>query len=228
MRSRRAKAAALAKKKCEADNGTGSGPFCNMLISGAGEAMSKESPKEITGLLLAWGGGDRAALDQLIPLVYDELHRAARRQMRRESADNTIQATALVNEVYMRLVEVNNVSWQDRAHFFAISARLMRQILVDLARRRNQLKRGGQARQVSLHEATMLASESRTDLAALDDALKRLETLDSRQSQIVELRFFGGLTEEEIGEVLGVSPRTVRSDWSMAKVWLLRELSRKA
>jgi RNA polymerase sigma factor (TIGR02999 family) len=104
----------------------------------------------------------------------------------------------------------------------------MRQILVDLARRRNQLKRGGQARQVSLHEATMLASESRTDLAALDDALKRLETLDSRQSQIVELRFFGGLTEEEIGEVLGVSPRTVRSDWSMAKVWLLRELSRKA
>jgi RNA polymerase sigma factor (TIGR02999 family) len=190
--------------------------------------MSRESPKEITGLLQAWGGGDRAALDELIPLVYDELHRAARRQMRRESADNTIQATALVNEVYMRLVEVNNVSWQDRAHFFAISARLMRQILVDLARRRNQLKRGGQARQVSLHEATMLASESRTDLAALDDALKRLETLDSRQSQIVELRFFGGLTEEEIGEVLGVSPRTVRSDWSMAKVWLLRELSRKA
>jgi RNA polymerase sigma factor (TIGR02999 family) len=228
MRSRRAKAAALAKKKFGADNGVGSGPFRNMLICGAGVAMSKESPKEITGLLQAWGGGDRAALDELIPLVYDELHRAARRQMRRESADNTIQATALVNEVYMRLVEVNNVSWQDRAHFFAISARLMRQILVDLARRRNQLKRGGQARQVSLHEATMLASESRTDLAALDDALKRLETLDSRQSQIVELRFFGGLTEEEIGEVLGVSPRTVRSDWSMAKVWLLRELSRKA
>jgi RNA polymerase sigma factor (TIGR02999 family) len=199
-----------------------------MLICGAGEAMSRGSPKEITGLLQAWGDGDRSALDELIPLVYEELHRAARRQMRRENPDNTIQATALVNEVYMRLVEVKNVSWQDRAHFFAISARLMRQILVDLARRRNQLKRGGQARQVSLHEATMLASESRTDLAALDDALKTLESLDSRQSQIVELRFFGGLTEEEIAEVLGISPRTVRSDWSMAKVWLLRELSRKA
>ncbi|MEW6209796.1 MAG: sigma-70 family RNA polymerase sigma factor [Acidobacteriota bacterium] len=188
--------------------------------------MTKPSTNDVTQLLLAWNSGDEAALDQLMPLVYDELRRAAKRYMRRERADHTLQTTALVNEVYMRLIDADKVRWQNRAHFFAISAQLMRRILVDFARRRRGLKRGGEAEQVSLDEALMVADQ-RVDLVALDDALKSLAALAPRQSQVVELRFFGGLSEEEIAEALKVSPRTVRNDWSMARVWLLRELSKK-
>ncbi len=189
--------------------------------------MTTPSAKEITELLRAWNGGDAAALDQLMPLVYHELHRAAKRYIRHERPDHTLQATALVNEVYLRLIDAQNVRWQDRAHFFAIAAQLMRRILVDFARRRRQLKRGGDAPEVSLDQALIIAKEPSADLVALDDALTTLAKLDERQSRVVELRFFGGLTEEEIAEVLGVSPRTVRSDWQMAKVWLLRELSER-
>ena len=188
--------------------------------------MTSPSTKQITQLLLAWNGGDQAALDRLVPLVYGELRRAARRYMRRERLGHTLQTTALVNEVYLRLIDAQGVRWQNRAHFFAIAAQLMRQILVDFARRRRQLKRGGEAQQVSLDEALMISQEPGEDLVALDDALKALATLSPRQSQVVELRYFGGLTETEIAEVLKVSERTVRNDWNMAKVWLLRELGR--
>jgi RNA polymerase sigma factor (TIGR02999 family) len=189
--------------------------------------MTSQHPKDVTQLLLAWNGGDRAALDRLIPLVYEELRRAARRYMRRERTGHTLQTTALVNEVYMRLIDAENVRWQDRAHFFAISAQLMRRVLVDSARRRQQLKRGGALQQVTLDEALMIASDRDLDLVALDEALNALASLDQRQSQVVEMRFFGGLTEDEIAEVLGVSPRTVRNDWTVAKAWLLRELSNR-
>lgn len=184
-------------------------------------------PKEITQLLLAWRNGDDAALEQLIPLVYDELYRVARRYMNREQADHTLQATALVNEVYLRLIDAQNVEWQNRVHFFGISARLMRQILVDFARQRQQQKRGGEIQQVSLDEALTVSHQPNSDLVALDDALNELAKLNQRQCQVVEMRFFGGLSEEEIAEVLHISPRTVRNDWSFAKVWLLRQLNRR-
>jgi RNA polymerase sigma factor (TIGR02999 family) len=188
--------------------------------------MAAQFPEDVTQLLLAWNRGDRGALDQLIPLVYDELRRAAKRYMRRERTGHTLQTTALVNEVYMRLIDAESVRWQDRAHFFAIAAQLMRRVLVEFARRRQQQKRGGDLQQVTLDEALMVADNRSLDLVALDDALNALASLDQRQSQVVEMRFFGGLSEDEIAEVLGVSPRTVRNDWSMAKAWLLRELSR--
>lgn len=188
--------------------------------------MTPPTQQEVTELLLAWHSGDKAALDQLVPLVYDQLHAAAHRYLNRERAGHVLQTTALVNEVYLRLVDAQRVPWQNRAHFFAISAQLMRQILVDFARRRQKLKRGGQAHQVSFDEALTIVPERSADLVALDDALRALEQLSPRQSKIVELRFFGGLTEEETAEVLGISPRTVRGDWSLAKVWLLREMSR--
>jgi RNA polymerase sigma factor (TIGR02999 family) len=187
--------------------------------------MTEPSPKEITQLLLAWSHGEQAALDQLIPLVHDELHRMAKRYMGRERPGHTMQTTALVDEAYLRLVDSSRVRWQNRAHFFAIAAQLMRRILVDFARSRHNLKRGGRAEQVSLDEALVISPERGADIVALDDALKALAALDARQSQVVELRFFGGLSINETAEVLKVSEGTVRRDWSVAKAWLYRELS---
>jgi len=188
--------------------------------------MSAQSPEEVTQLLLAWNGGDTAALGKLMPLVYDELRKAAKRYLRREAAGHSLQTAALVNEVYLRLIDVKNVRWQDRAHFFAISARLMRRVLVEFARRRRQFKRGGEARQISIEEALAFGQEQSADIVALDDALTELARLNPRQSQVVELRFFGGLTEDEIAVALKVSPRTVRNDWRLARAWLYRELNK--
>jgi RNA polymerase sigma factor (TIGR02999 family) len=182
-------------------------------------------PQEVTQLLLAWSEGDKGALEQLVPLVYKELHRLARHYLRRERADHTLQTTALVNEAYLRLIDANKVEWQNRAHFFAISARLMRQILVDFARERAYQKRGGGIRQVSLDEALMVGEQPNEDMVALDLALKALAEIDERKSQVVELRFFGGLSIEEAAEVLKVSPQTIRRDWRLAKSWLRRRLS---
>ena len=187
--------------------------------------MTEPSPKEITQLLLAWSHGQQSALDQLTPLVYDELHRIAKRYMGGERAGRTMQTTALVNEAYLRLVDSSQVHWQNRAHFFAIAAQLMRRILVDFARSRHNLKRGGEAKQVSLDEALVISPERGADMVALDEALQALAALDPRQSQVVELRFFGGLSINETAEVLKVSEGTVRRDWSLAKAWLHRELS---
>jgi RNA polymerase sigma factor (TIGR02999 family) len=180
---------------------------------------------EVTQLLKAWGQGDDGALGRLIPLVQNELHRLARRYMSRERPDHTLQTTALVNEVYLRLVDMPQMSWQDRAHFFAISARMMRRILTDFARSRNYQKRGGTALHVSFDEALAVSQEQDAEIVAIDDALSQLAALDSRKSQVVELRFFGGLSEVEIAEVLKVSPETVRRDWRFAKSWLHRVLS---
>ena len=184
------------------------------------------SPHEITQLLRAWSSGDEAALQRLTPLVYEELHRIARRYMRREGQGHILQTTALVNEAYLRLVDWKNVEWQNRAHFFAVSAQIMRRILVDFARNRHYLKRGGGALQVSLAEAVSVSSEQGRDLVALDEALNSLATVDQRKSQVVEMRFFGGLTVAETAEVLKVSAETVMRDWKFAKHWLMRELSR--
>jgi len=179
---------------------------------------------QVSGLLLAWSDGDRDALDKLTPIVYDELHRLARRYMRRERTGHSLQTTALVNEAYMRLVDYKSMKWQNRAHFFAVSAQLMRRILVEHARRRN-LKRGGGVQHVSLEETAIVDGERDTDLMALDDAMITLARLDPRKVQVVELRFFGGLSVEETAEVLKVSPVTVMRDWSTAKAWLYRELT---
>ena len=176
-------------------------------------------------MLLAWGAGDRKALDELMPIVYAELRRLARSYMRNQPADHTLQTTALVNEAYLRLIDSSRVNWQNRTHFFAISAQLMRRVLVDFARQRNSLKRGGEVQKVELDEALVVASEPKTDLVALDDALKILAKMNPRQSEVVELRYFGGLSEEEIAEHLGVSVRTVRRDWSVARAWLFGKLS---
>jgi RNA polymerase sigma-70 factor, ECF subfamily len=189
--------------------------------------MATPSTHEITDLLVAWSDGDQAALEKLTPLVYQELRRLARGYLRGEREGHTLQTTALVHEAYLRLVEASQMRWQNRAHFFAVSAQLMRHILVDFARARRNLKRGGDAQQVSLDEALTVAAGHNAELVALDDALKDLARLDERQSKVVELRFFGGLTEAEIAEVLRISPRTVSSDWNLARSWLLRELSRK-
>ena len=186
--------------------------------------MAGASAEEVTQLLLAWSDGDQAALERLVPLVHAELRRLARRYMGREHTGHTLQPTALVNEAYLRLVEVRNVRFENRAHFFAISAQIMRRILVDFARARHNRKRGGRAQQVSLDEALIVSPERDAGLLALDEALSRLASLNPRQSQVVELRYFGGLSEEEVAEVLKVSPRTVRSDWSLARAWLYREL----
>lgn len=178
----------------------------------------------MTGLLVAWSEGDEAALEQLMPLVHEELRRLARRYMAGEQQGHTLQATALVNEAYLRLIEVKRVRWQNRAHFFAMSARLMRRILVDFARSKHYKKRGGRDVRVTFDEALLSVDEPGRDLVALDDALKALATVDERKSRIVELRFFGGLTVEEAAEVLKVSPATVMRDWVLTKAWLLREL----
>ena len=179
---------------------------------------------DISGLLRAWSDGDQSALDRLTPIVYDELRRLARRYMRRERPGNSLQTSALVNEAYLRLVECKRVEWQNRAHFFAVSAQLMRRILVDRARRHN-LKRGGDMQQVSLEGAALVGGGGATDLVALDDAMNALARLDPRKAQVVEMRFFGGLSVEETAEVLKVSPVTVMRDWSTAKAWLYRELT---
>jgi RNA polymerase sigma-70 factor (ECF subfamily) len=188
-------------------------------------AQSGEAPaSDISKLLHAWSNGDPNALAQLTPVVYDELHRLARRYMKRERPGHSLQTTALVNEAYMRLVDYKRIGWQGRAHFFAISAQLMRRILVERARRHN-LKRGGGLRHVSLDEAAVVGGDQSPDLVALDDALDSLARLDPRKVQVVEMRFFGGLSVEETAEVLKVSPVTVMRDWSTAKAWLYRELT---
>lgn len=185
---------------------------------------AQEQPREVTQLLLAWNDGDESALEKLLPLVYAELRRLAKRRMRLERPDHTLQTSALINEAYLRLVDVRNVHWQNRAHFFALCARLMRRILVDYARTRHYAKRGGGVQPISLDQPPPVAARS-PDLVLVDDALHALAEVDARKAQVVELRFFGGLTAEETAEVLKVSPETVRRDWKLAKVWLLRELS---
>jgi RNA polymerase sigma-70 factor, ECF subfamily len=190
--------------------------------------MQMRPTKEITQLLIAWGDGDPSALEELAPLVHSELHRLAHHYMSRERPGHTLQTSALINEAYIRLINWKDVRWQNRSHFFAVSAQLMRRILVDFARDRQYLKRGGRAVQVSLAEAAALTVERSHDLLALDEALTALTDLDPRKGQMVEMRFFGGLTVEEVAEVLKVSEETVIRDWRLAKVWLLRELERGA
>jgi len=186
------------------------------------------SPQEVTQLLIDWSRGDQAALDSLMPLVYEELRRLARRYMRRERVGHTLQTTALINEAYLRLIEQQQVQWHNRAHFFAISAQLMRRILVDHARSHTRAKRGGGMLKISLDEAVVPSPKRAAELVALDDALQTLATVDLRKSQVVELRFFGGLSVEETAEVLKVTPMTVTRDWKTAKAWLHREMSNEA
>lgn len=183
---------------------------------------SDSSAKDVSGLLQAWSAGDRTALEKLTPIVYNELRRLARGYMHRERPEHSLQATALVHEAYTRLIDYQRMQWQDRAHFFAVSAQLMRRILVDHARRRN-LKRGGAVAHVPLTDVTLSGSPT-GDIAALDDALIELARLDERKMQVVEMRFFGGLSVQETAEVLRVSPATVMRDWTTAKAWLYREL----
>jgi RNA polymerase sigma-70 factor, ECF subfamily len=189
--------------------------------------MGSPSTHEVTRLLKAWSGGDGEALEKLTPLVYRQLHKIAQRYMAGERFGHTLQTTALVNEAYLRLVDCGKVNWQDRAHFFAVSAQLMRRILIDFARSRGYLKRGGAIAHISLDEAPSVCNEPDVNLVALDDALKALSAIDERKSKVVELRFFGGLDVEETAEVLGISSDTVIRDWRLAKIWLLRELSRE-
>lgn len=189
--------------------------------------MAAQATDNITHLLRSWNEGDQRALDQLVPLVYAELHRLARGYMRREQQGHTLQTTALINEAFLKLIDWKNVSWQNRAHFFGVSAQLMRRILVDFARSRRNAKRGGDVSRVTLNES-LIPAASRTDVVAVDDALRTLETLDPRKGRIVELRFFGGLRTEETAEVMKISTRTVEREWSLAQAWLLRELRKSA
>jgi RNA polymerase sigma-70 factor, ECF subfamily len=179
----------------------------------------------VTQLLLAWRAGDDGALDRLMPVVYNELHRLARRYMAGEQTGHPLQTTALVHEVYLRLVDANGIEWQDRAHFYAICARLMRRILIDFARSRNYQKRGAGFAHIQLEEAVTVSETLGSELLAVNEALKQLAAIDSRKSEVVELKFFGGLNAEEIAAALQVSPDTVLRDWKLAKAWLLRELS---
>jgi RNA polymerase sigma factor (TIGR02999 family) len=192
------------------------------------EQSAARPPKEtITELLHAWSDGEREGADALVPLVYEELKRQARRYLRRERAGHTLQTTALVNEAYLKLIDQRNVRWQNRAHFFGIAAQMMRRILVDYARERNRQKRGGAAENLPLDEAFAIAAGERDlDLLALDEALNRLAEMDERQARIVELRYFSGLSIEETAEVVGLSVSTVKANWSMAKAWLYHELTR--
>jgi RNA polymerase sigma factor (TIGR02999 family) len=189
--------------------------------------MAGTASHGVTGLLLAWSEGERGALDKLVPLVYSELRRLAHRYMHRERPGRTLQTTALVNEAYLRLIDTSQVRWQDRAHFFAVSAQLMRRILVDFARSRRYLKRGGGQQKVSFDEALVPSPERGRDLIAIDDALIALAATDARKSRVVELRFFGGLSVKETAEVLKVSPDTVLRDWGLAKAWLGREMRKE-
>ena len=188
--------------------------------------MSLNSDSGPTELLQAWSEGDQSALDRLMPLVYNELHRLARNYMRRERLDHTLQATSLVNEVYLRLIDVNRVEWQNRAHFLALAAQMMRRILVESARNRHRQKRGGGAVRVNLDDVQELPDSKEHNLVALNDALSALATFDARMSQVVELRFFGGLTVDETAQALNISPETVMRDWKTAKAWLLGETRR--
>jgi len=183
---------------------------------------------EVTRILQDWGKGDQQALDRLMPLVYAELRSLARRYLRRERSDHTLQATALVHEAYLRLVDQSGVTWQNRAHFFGVAAQAMRRILVDHARRHHAAKRGGPAFKVSLDDVMIAATERSDDLLALDDALTRLAELDPRQGRIVELRLFSGLTVEETADALGISPATVKREWTSAKAWLTREVRQQS
>jgi len=186
--------------------------------------MSSPSSHHVTRLLLAWRCGNAAAFDELMPLVYTELRTLAQRQMRRERSGHTLQATALVNEAYLRLIDQRQVKWQNRAHFFAIASQLMRRIVVDYARKRGRLKRGAGAAPLSLDDAALLTPAQAPELLALNEALDRLAAVDNRKSRVVEMRYFGGLTVEEVAAVLGVSENTVIGDWALAKAWLRREL----
>jgi RNA polymerase sigma factor (TIGR02999 family) len=183
---------------------------------------------DVTALLLAWRGGDRKAIERLMPLVHGELRRLAKGQMAGERPGHVLQATALVNEVYLRLIDVRQVEWQDRAHFFAMAARLMRRVLVDFARAQKNQKRGGELHRVTLDQDLLVTENSPEDLIAIDAALRALGEEYERKAQVVELRFFGGLSVEETAEALGISPETVMRDWKFAKNWLLRELSRRS
>jgi len=195
------------------------------LVGGTRKAgVTTQREDGVTQLLLAWGDGDETAFERLVPLVYAELRRLAQWHMRGERRGHTLQATALVNEAYVRLVDIRRVRWQNRAHFFAVSARLMRRILVDFARSRGYQKRGGTAERVTLEDALEISDEKCTAWMKLDDALVALEALDRRKSQVVEMRFFGGLTVEEAAEALHVSRETVMRDWKVAKLWLRREM----
>jgi RNA polymerase sigma-70 factor, ECF subfamily len=187
--------------------------------------MRLSSSHEVTQLLRAWTEGDQSALEKLTPLVYQQLHRVARRYMAGQRPGHTLQTTALVNEAYLRLVNCSRVNWQDRAHFFAVSAQLMRRILIDFARSRGYQKRGGNVAHLSLDDAPTVSNEPDANIVTLDDALKALAEVDCRKSRVVELKFFGGLTIEEIAEVLKVSNETVVRDWRLARAWLVRELS---
>jgi RNA polymerase sigma-70 factor, ECF subfamily len=182
------------------------------------------SPPDITSLLRAWGSGDEAALTRLMPLVYDQMHRLARQHMARERTGHPLQSTGLVHEVYLRLVEVTGVEWQNRGHFYGLCARLMRRILVDAARSRNYKKREGQFAHIPIEEAGELESTEGSQVLVIDEALRKLAKLDERKAAVVELRFFGGLSVEETGVALQVSPETIMREWKLAKAWLLREL----
>ena len=208
----------------QAEAGGKSGHGRGIFFSGIATVPTRSV--EITGLLKAWSGGDQAALERLADQVYNELRRIARRYMRNERAGNTLQTTVLVNEVYLRLVDVKNVDWQQRAQFFAIAAQMMRRILVDAARARGSHKRGGGAIKVNVDEAVVVSPARDASLVALDEALERFSKLAPRQAQVLELRYFGGLSEQDTGEALKISPRTVRRDWDFAKSWLMRELRR--
>nr|UXE44501.1 hypothetical protein Hi04_10k_c2476_00015 [uncultured bacterium] len=196
-------------------------------MGGVPDKTESLSTHQVTHLLQSWGAGDEKALEQLMPLVYNELHRLAQRYMVSEQSGHPLQTTALVHEVYLRLVNVQNVDWQNRAHFYALCARLMRRILIDFARSRNYQKRGGRFAHIELEEAATVSAVVGNELLAVDEALKQLATVDARMSEVVELRFFGGLTVEEIAATLKVSPETVMRDWKLAKVWLHRELSKR-
>ena len=186
--------------------------------------MQPQSSKELTQLLVAWSNGDESALAQLVPIIHSELHRLAHHYMSRERPGHLLQTSALVNEAYVRLIDWKNVRWQNRAHFFGVAAQLMRRILVDFARDRQYLKRGGNALQVSLSEAASLLVQRSADFVALDEALTALAEIDPRKVQIVEMRFFAGLSVEEVADFLNISKETVMRDWRLAKVWLLRQL----
>ena len=188
--------------------------------------MPTLKPKEMTELLIEWSNGDQSALEKLMPLVHEELRRLAHRYMRRERRGHTLQTTALVNEVYLRLVDQKGISFESRAHFFGIAARAMRQILVEYARQRSALKRGGAMERVALEEAALVTDKPSAELIALDEALSELAEFDERLSRMVELRFFGGLSVKETAEVMRVHPNTIVRDWSMAKAWLRRRLTR--
>jgi RNA polymerase sigma factor (TIGR02999 family) len=190
-------------------------------------AQMDPSPHEVTQLLLAWSNGDQEVREELMSVVYQELHRLAHHHMKRESPGHTLQTSALVNEAFLRLIDQRNVQWRNRAHFFGIAAQMMRRILVDYARNRRYAKRGGDARQVTLNDDLIVTDQRSADVVALDEALSELANIDDRKSKVVELRFFGGLSIEETAEVLAVSPGTVMRDWTLAKAWLKRAMTAK-